>query len=86
MQGVGQKSKSFLNDVKGKVLDRIGVQETFEDDMFDDKGPSSSKDQRQNLINRYGVEMELPAFYYANAKFVPHMPDHILTMAFHVIP
>lgn len=30
--------------------------------------------------------MELPAFYYQHAKFVPHMPDHVLTMAFHVIP
>ena len=34
MQGVKQKSEGFLNSVKGKVLDGIGVQETFGDEMF----------------------------------------------------
>jgi len=28
------------------VLGEIGVLETFEDDMFEDKEPSSTKDQR----------------------------------------
>jgi len=30
--------------------------------------------------------MEIPAYYYADAKFVPHYPDHIITMSFHIIP
>ena len=30
--------------------------------------------------------MEFPAYYYYDAKFVPHLQDHLVTMAFHIIP
>ena len=30
--------------------------------------------------------MELPAYYYFDAKFVPQSQDQLVTMAFHIIP
>ena len=29
--------------------------------------------------------MEIPAYYHYDAKFVPHYPDHIMTMGFHIV-
>ena len=43
-------------------------------------------DLRSVYIKNYGVEMELPAFYISSAKIVPHRPDHIVVLAWHVIP
>ena len=43
-------------------------------------------DQRATLIENYAVVMEFPAFYYYNAKFVPNLKDHLVTMEFHIIP
>ena len=48
-----------------------------------DQGPS---DKRSVLIERYGVSMELPAYYYYNAVFVPHKKDFLVTMAIHMLP
>ena len=30
--------------------------------------------------------MELPAYYYLDAKFVPHHPDMIVVLAWQIIP
>jgi len=30
--------------------------------------------------------MEMPVYYHQDAKFVPHVRDHIVTMGFHIIP
>ena len=38
------------------------------------------------MMRQFGVTLEIPAYYYYNAKFVPHMKDHLVTMAFHILP
>ena len=35
----------------------------------------SHADLRNIFINNYGVTMEIPSFYYYDAKFVPHCQD-----------
>ena len=30
--------------------------------------------------------MEIPAFYYNDAKYVPHFKDYMVTMSQHIIP
>ena len=44
------------------------------------------KDLRSIFIKNYGVQMEIPAYYFYDARFVPHFKDYVVTMAFHVIP
>jgi len=44
------------------------------------------KDLRSIFIKNYGVQMEIPAFHFYDAKFVPHFKAYVVTMAFHVIP
>jgi hypothetical protein len=44
------------------------------------------EDLRPIFIKNYGVSMEIPAFYYNDAKYVPHFKDFIVTMSFHIIP
>ena len=64
---------------------KLGISNIDNDDLMDeDEG--SDMDQRATLIENYGVTMEFPAFYYYNAKFVPHEKDHLVTMEFHIIP
>jgi hypothetical protein len=46
----------------------------------------SQQDLREIFIENYGVTMEIPAYYYYDAKFVPHSQDQLVTMAFHIIP
>lgn len=44
------------------------------------------EDLRPEFIKNYGVSMEIPAFYYYDAKYVPHVKDFVVTMSFHIIP
>ena len=44
------------------------------------------EDLRPVFIKNYGVQMEIPAFYYNNAKYVPHFKDYMVTMSQHIIP
>ena len=44
------------------------------------------EDLRPVFIKNYGVSMEIPAFYYNDAKFVPHFKDYCVTMSQHIIP
>lgn len=37
-------------------------------------------------MKKYSVEIEFPAYYYADAKFVPHYDDLIVDMSYHIIP
>ena len=30
--------------------------------------------------------MDFPAYYFDQAKFVPHIKDFVVTMAYHIIP
>ena len=46
----------------------------------------NKNDLRDIFIQKYGVSMEIPAFYYYNAKFVPNKPNYLVTMSFHIIP
>jgi hypothetical protein len=32
------------------------------------------------------VEIEFPAYYYFDSKFVPHEKDLIVVLAYHIIP
>ena len=48
-------------------------------------------DQRDIYVEKYGVDIQFPAFYYIDAKFVPNMSkgmneEHIVVMAYHIIP
>ena len=86
----GNNNKSFLKrmkSAKGKMMNKIGVSDTLYDSDDEEDTPAvTSSYQRSNLISRYGVSMELPAFYYYNAQFVPHLTNCLVTMAFHIIP
>ena len=42
--------------------------------------------QRQVFTDKYGVEIEFPAYYFQDAKFVPHYDNLIIVMAYHIIP
>lgn len=75
-----------MKSVKGKVMNLVGLTELVETEESDLLPEASSVNQRENLIKRYGVKMDLPAFYYYYAQFVPHMPNHLVTMAFHAVP
>ena len=44
------------------------------------------EDLRPVFIKNYGVSMEIPAFYYNDAKYVPHFKDYVVTMSQHIIP
>jgi hypothetical protein len=44
------------------------------------------KDLRSIFIKNYGVQMEIPAYHFYDARFVPHFKDYVVTMAFHIIP
>ena len=41
---------------------------------------------RKIFIENYGVEMSFPAYYYADAKFVPNNSNYILSTSWHIIP
>ena len=43
-------------------------------------------DLRATFLKNYGVSMEFPVYYYVDAKLVPHVDDHIVEAAFHIIP
>ena len=43
------------------------------------------EDLRSKFINKYGVSIEIPAYYHYDSKFVPHDPEYVVTMGFHVI-
>jgi len=45
-----------------------------------------SADLRKVFIENYGVQIDLPAYYYLDAKFVPHHPNMIVVLAWHIIP
>jgi len=42
--------------------------------------------QRQIFVEKYSIEIEFPAYYYVDSKFVPHHDNLILVMAYHIIP
>lgn len=42
--------------------------------------------QRQIFVDKYSVEIEFPAYYYYDSRFVPHAKDLIVVLAFHIIP
>ena len=44
------------------------------------------EDLRPVFIKNYGVSLEIPAFYYNDAKYVPHFKDYVVTMSQHIIP
>lgn len=44
------------------------------------------EDLRGIYIENYGVDLEFPAYYYQDAKFVPKNHDLVVTMGFHIIP
>lgn len=44
------------------------------------------QDLRKVFIEQYGVQMEVPVYYFKDAKFVPHYSDHIVQTAFHIAP
>ena len=48
--------------------------------------PNEIVDQRPVFIKNYGVSMEIPAFYYTDAKYVPHVKDFVVTMSYHIVP
>jgi hypothetical protein len=51
-----------------------------------DRDPSEEhEDLRTAFIKSYGIKMEIPAYYHYDAKFVPHYPDHVVTMGFHIV-
>ena len=43
-------------------------------------------DLRETFIQNYGVEMEMPAYYIHDAKFVPNSINVILALVWSVIP
>ena len=48
-------------------------------------------DQRDIYVEKYGVDIQFPAFYYMDAKFVPGQcrgkgDEYIVVMAYHIIP
>ena len=47
---------------------------------------SQKKDLRRVFIENYGVNMELPRFYYHSAKFVPQSKDLIVILGWHIVP
>ena len=38
------------------------------------------------FIKNYGVTIEIPAYYYHDARFVPSNIKYVVLMAFHIIP
>ena len=42
--------------------------------------------QRQIFVDKYSVEIEFPAYYYVDSKFVPHYSNLIIVMSYHIIP
>ena len=42
--------------------------------------------QRDIFVKKYSVEIQFPAYYYADARFVPHHDDLIVDMSYHIIP
>jgi hypothetical protein len=91
IDNVGNHSLKIVKKIisaKGRVLDDLGL--TNENDIEEDEdefyGDESNETIRQSLIKKYGVLFEIPAYNYFNAKFVPHMRNHIVTMAHHILP
>lgn len=50
------------------------------------KNIQDNKDLRDVFIQNYGVKMDLPAYYFDNAKLVPHQKDFVVTLAYHIVP
>jgi hypothetical protein len=50
------------------------------------KNKEVNKDLRSVYLKNYGVKMEFPAYYIYDARFVPHMDDYVVTLAWHIIP
>ena len=44
------------------------------------------EDLRPEFIKNYGVSMEIPALYYYDATYVPHVKGVVVTMRYHIIP
>ena len=42
--------------------------------------------KRQIFVEKYSIEIEFPAYYYVDSKFIPNHDDLILVMAYHIIP
>jgi hypothetical protein len=41
---------------------------------------------RSMFVDSYGVTMEIPAYYYYDAKYVPNNINYVVAMNFHIIP
>lgn len=41
---------------------------------------------RRTYLDKFGVEMNLPAYYIYQSKIVPHVEDHVLELACHILP
>jgi hypothetical protein len=44
------------------------------------------KNLRRVFIQNYGVQMEIPAYYIYDARYVPNNIEYVVTMAFHIYP
>ena len=56
---------------------------------FDDSPPARmSSDMREVFQESYGIEMDLPGYYYFNSKFVPRefKNQYIVVLAWHIVP
>ena len=41
---------------------------------------------RAIFIEKYGVTIEFPVYYFHQSIFVPHVTDMIVTLGYHIIP
>ena len=76
-------SKSLNMSMEAKPNQKSMAMSNFN---VEEKVDKSQEDLRHIFIDNYGVQMEIPAYYYYDAKFVPHFKDQLVTMAFHIIP
>ena len=90
-----KKAKSLSMGYLAKTLAQSLKQEELNQSQLNNETAMLNKnlkkqtrhhDLRATFLKNYGVSMEFPVYYYVDAKLVPHIEDHIIEAAFHIIP
>ena len=80
------KSDRKLYDDNSYNMGSMSMTTTVFDSLLRGNAGGKAPDLRKVFIENYGVQMELPAYYYLDAKFVPHQQNMIVVLAWHIIP
>lgn len=83
MTSMGGLGDSQVNIQSAVSIGGAAGMTTFGDEDANKKVPD---DLRKTYLKKFGVEMNLPAYYIKSALFVPHVKDHIIVTVNHILP